>query len=107
MTPTSAGCFADDFNRLVNQVTVNYDRLAEQYKMYRRPDPGIAKAIWPHLAGARRVLNVGAGIGSYEPGDCEVIAVEPSEEMIALRSSATWRAVRGRKSTAVCSACRA
>ena len=34
---------------------------------------------------ARSVLNVGAGTGSYEPGDREVTAVEPSAVMIAQR----------------------
>lgn len=79
----------------MNQLIVNYDQLAEQYKMYRKPDPRIAASIWNHLAGARRVLNVGAGIGSYEPGDCEVFAVEPSEEMISLRSKSTATVIRG------------
>jgi SAM-dependent methyltransferase len=31
------------------------------------------------------VVNVGAGAGSYEPEDLEVVAVEPSEVMIAQR----------------------
>ena len=66
-------------------MAVNYNELANQYRHYRTPDPRIASAIWAHLAGAERVLNVGAGIGSYEPDNCEVIAVEPSEKMIALR----------------------
>jgi SAM-dependent methyltransferase len=74
---------------------VNYDQLAEQYKIYRKPEPRIAKPIWAHLAGARRVLNVGAGIGSYEPNDCEVSAVEPSEEMISLRSKSAAKVIRG------------
>jgi hypothetical protein len=31
------------------------------------------------------VINVGAGAGSYEPTDRDVLAVEPSEAMIAQR----------------------
>ncbi|MCU0729940.1 MAG: class I SAM-dependent methyltransferase, partial [Sphingopyxis sp.] len=34
------------------------------------------------------VVNVGAGTGSYEPGDRSVTAVEPSAEMIRKRTSA-------------------
>jgi SAM-dependent methyltransferase len=37
------------------------------------------------LGGARTVLNVGAGAGSYEPEDCHVLAVEPSSAMRAQR----------------------
>ena len=74
---------------------VNYDKLAEQYRLYRRPDPRIASAIWAHLDCAERVLNVGAGIGSYEPDNCEVLAVEPSEQMIDLRPTSTSKVIRG------------
>ena len=74
---------------------VNYDELAEQYRRYRKPDKRIASAIWAHLEGAERVLNVGAGIGSYEPDDCEVLAVEPSAQMITLRRTSTSKVVRG------------
>jgi SAM-dependent methyltransferase len=59
------------------------------------PDPRIASAIWTHLEGVERVLNVGAGIGSYEPDSCEVVAVEPSEKMIALRSISASKVIRG------------
>lgn len=37
------------------------------------------------LADARRVVNVGAGTGNYEPTDREVVAVEPSAVMISQR----------------------
>src|SRR4051794_8638406 len=37
------------------------------------------------LGDACTVLNVGAGAGSYEPSDRQVVAVEPSAEMIAQR----------------------
>lgn len=55
------------------------------YREVRRPDPRIAARIETALGDARSVLNVGAGTGSYEPVDREVIAVEPSAEMIAQR----------------------
>jgi SAM-dependent methyltransferase len=74
---------------------VNYDDLAKPYSRYRTPDTRIASAIWTHLKGAERVLNIGAGIGSYEPTNCEVVAVEPSKQMIALRPSSTSKVIRG------------
>ena len=40
------------------------------------------------LGRCRRLLNVGAGAGSYEPADRDVIAVEPSRAMIAQRADA-------------------
>lgn len=62
-----------------------YDRLGRGYAAVRRPDPRIAAAIETALGGARSVLNVGAGTGSYEPVDRDVTAVEPSGEMISQR----------------------
>jgi hypothetical protein len=55
-----------------------YDRIGATYASTRRPDPRIAAVIAGALAGARSVVNVGAGAGSYEPIDREVLAVEPS-----------------------------
>ncbi|HKT82291.1 MAG TPA: class I SAM-dependent methyltransferase [Solirubrobacterales bacterium] len=63
----------------------HYDRLGRGYAVTRKPDPRIAAGIDVALGPARAVLNVGAGTGSYEPPDREVIAVEPSGEMIAQR----------------------
>jgi SAM-dependent methyltransferase len=40
------------------------------------------------------VLNVGAGTGAYEPRDREVVAVEPSEVMIAQRAPGAAPVVR-------------
>ena len=76
-------------------MTVNYDELAKQYSRYRAPDARIASAIWTHLEGAELVLNVGAGMGSYEPDNCEVLAVEPSEQMLTLRRTSKSKIVRG------------
>ena len=39
-------------------------------------------------------MNVGAGTGSYEPGDRDVVAVEPSVAMIRQRDNRTGRVVR-------------
>ena len=65
-----------------------YDRIGRGYATTRRPDPRIARRILDALGGAERVLNVGAGAGSYEPEAASVVAVEPSGEMIAQRASA-------------------
>lgn len=62
-----------------------YDRIGRGYASGRRTDPRIAARIWAALGDARTVLNVGAGTGSYEPEDREVLAVEPSAVMRAQR----------------------
>jgi len=67
-----------------------YDVIGGGYAATRREDPRIASRIHAALGQARTVVNVGAGTGSYEPGDRRVIAVEPSQVMIAQRPP--WRA---------------
>jgi len=62
-----------------------YDAIGVGYGHHRRPDPRIAAAITDALDGADSLLNVGAGAGSYEPGDRAVVAVEPSLAMIRQR----------------------
>jgi SAM-dependent methyltransferase len=59
----------------------DYALVGDIYRRYRQPDPRIAAFISKGLADARRVLNVGAGTGSYEPTDRSVTAVEPSASM--------------------------
>ena len=71
-----------------------YDRIGERYATGRRTDPRIAAPIWAALGGARTVLNVGAGSGSYEPPGRRVVAVEPSVIMLAQRPGGTAPAVR-------------
>ncbi len=66
-----------------------YDTIGTSYATTRRPDPRIAERIHAALGDARRVLNVGAGTGSYEPTDRAVIAVEPSAVMLSQRSPGT------------------
>ena len=46
------------------------------------------------LGDATRVVNIGAGTGSYEPADRFVVAVEPSAVMIAQRQPGAAPAVR-------------
>jgi hypothetical protein len=62
-----------------------YDVIGDGYAATRRTDPRIAARIWQGLGEARTVLNVGAGTGTYEPPDCDVVAAEPSAVMRAQR----------------------
>jgi hypothetical protein len=62
-----------------------YDTIGTTYAATRRTEPRIAAQVWAALGDARTVLNVGAGTGSYEPGDRDVTAVEPSAVMQAQR----------------------
>ncbi len=62
-----------------------YDTIGATYTVTRRTEPRIAAGIWAALGDARTVLNVGAGTGSYEPSDRDVVAVEPSALMRAQR----------------------
>jgi SAM-dependent methyltransferase len=63
-----------------------YDKIGLNYSELRKPDSRIAEAIRSELGGAKTVLNVGAGTGSYEPSDLTVTAIEPSAEMIKKRA---------------------
>jgi SAM-dependent methyltransferase len=68
---------------------VDYEQHGRAYARHRRGDPRIAARIHAALGGAGTVLNVGAGSGSYEPGDRWVLAVEPSATMRAQRPPGT------------------
>ncbi len=72
-----------------------YDQIGINYSDIRRADPRIEAAIWEALGDARTVLNIGAGTGSYEPTDRDVIAVEPSPVMIAQRPAGSAPAIQG------------
>jgi SAM-dependent methyltransferase len=72
-----------------------YDRIGLSYSRVRRADPRFEAAIRRALGDAQRVLNIGAGAGSYEPGDREIIAVEPSPVMIAQRPVDAAAAIQG------------
>lgn len=71
-----------------------YDLLGRGYALHRCPDPRIAAKVDEALGEARSVLNVGAGTGSYEPRDRQVLAVEPSAVMIAQRPVGAPPAIR-------------
>ncbi len=71
-----------------------YDEIGKSYTVTRQTDARIAAQIQRALGGATRILNIGAGAGSYEPRDTDLIAVEPSAEMIAQRSSEAHEVVQ-------------
>ncbi len=73
-----------------------YDSIGTTYARTRREDPRIAKRIHQALGDARLVVNVGAGVGSYEPRDRDVIAIEPSSVMIAQRPAGAARVIQAR-----------
>jgi SAM-dependent methyltransferase len=75
-------------------VTPIYDRIGAGYATTRRPDARIAAAVMEALGDAATVLNVGAGAGGYEPADREVVAVEPSAEMIRQRPPGAARCIQ-------------
>jgi hypothetical protein len=63
----------------------DYGKIGTSYADYRRPEARIAAFIEQALAGARTVVNIGAGTGSYESQAFEMTAVEPSATMRAQR----------------------
>ena len=71
-----------------------YDAIGAEYASTRREDPAIAALIHEALGEARTVVNVGAGAGSYEPRDREVVPIEPSSVMIAQRDPALPQAIQ-------------
>jgi SAM-dependent methyltransferase len=73
---------------------IRYNAIGSDYGRTRRPDPRIARRIRAALGDARTVVNVGVGLGSYEPDDLEVTAVEPAAAMIAARPAAAAPCVR-------------
>ncbi len=75
---------------------VLYDRIGPGYVERRRADPRIAGAIEAALGNAATVVNVGAGAGSYEPDDRNVLAVEPSAKMRAQRPAGAAPCLDGR-----------
>ncbi|HEY8080795.1 MAG TPA: class I SAM-dependent methyltransferase [Acidimicrobiales bacterium] len=71
-----------------------YDTIGTTYAAHRREEPTWAHAIAMALDGARRIVNVGAGSGNYEPRGRQVVAVEPSATMVAHRPARAAPVIR-------------
>jgi SAM-dependent methyltransferase len=72
----------------------DYDEIGAGYAQRRRPDPRIAAQVRAALGDVSSVVNIGAGSGSYEPTDIEVVAVEPSATMVTQREPGGARVVQ-------------
>jgi SAM-dependent methyltransferase len=59
-----------------------YDTIGVAYRSHRRPDPRVAAQISAALGDAERIVNVGAGTGSYEPAGRFVAAFDASAVML-------------------------
>lgn len=73
---------------------VLYDKIGKDYSIGRKTDPEIAANIFQYLDEAESIVNIGAGTGSYEPDNKNLIAVEPSEEMIKQRLKSSYPLIR-------------
>lgn len=71
-----------------------YDRIGRQYTANRRADPRWEEIVAAQIGGAQRIVNVGAGTGSYEPVGRQVVAIEPSIVMVEQRSAGSAPVVR-------------
>lgn len=71
----------------IDNPAFNYDKFGKKYAAHRQTDEQIAGYVNRELAGAKTILNVGAGAGSYEPEGKYIVAVEPSETMRQQRLS--------------------
>lgn len=72
-----------------------YDQIGIGYRANRIPDARIGAQLHAALGDAVTVLNVGAGAGAYEPTDRRLLALEPSQVMLAQRPSGAAPAVCG------------
>jgi SAM-dependent methyltransferase len=71
-----------------------YDVIGVGYAGGRRTEPTWAAAISAAIPTGARVVNVGAGAGSYEPAHQTVLAVDPSPVMLGQRPEGAAPAVR-------------
>jgi SAM-dependent methyltransferase len=72
-----------------------YDSIGRSYSSRRQSDPRVAAAIDGAIGGCASILNVGAGVGSYEPAFRTVVALEPSSTMIAQRPPGAAPVIQG------------
>jgi SAM-dependent methyltransferase len=73
----------------------DYEETGHAYSSVRKSEPRFGVAIRKAFGDAKRVLNVGAGAGSYEPEDLDVVALEPSAVMRAQRPAHLVEAIDG------------
>jgi SAM-dependent methyltransferase len=59
-----------------------YDTIGVDYRRHRRPDPRLAARLHAALGDSERIVDVGAGAGSYEPDDRFVVAFDASMVML-------------------------
>ncbi len=71
-----------------------YNTIGSSYAQTRREDPQLYNRILTALEGMQTVVNIGAGTGSYEPRNLNVVAVEPSEVMVKQRKAGSAPAVK-------------
>jgi SAM-dependent methyltransferase len=76
-----------------------YDTIGRNYTAHRRADPRWEAVVAAQLGRAQRIVNVGAGTGSYEPARRGVVAIEPSTVMLSQRPPGAAPAVRASAST--------
>lgn len=72
-----------------------YGTIGRSYSRTRREDARIAAEIHVALGAGGPMVNVGAGYRNYEPADRNVVAVEPSQQMIDHRVGRPAPVVRG------------
>jgi SAM-dependent methyltransferase len=84
-TSSGAGGSGDELDIAPHRTPIRYEGVGSDYGRTRRSDPRIAQRIRAGLGDAGSVVNVGAGLGAYEPDDIEVTAVEPAAAMVAAR----------------------
>lgn len=85
----------DEARGLSVENPIAHDRAIHGYGPTRRADPAILSRIARAVGGAPSVVNIGAGTGSYEPPNRRVVAVEPSDVIIAQRRSDAAPVVKG------------
>jgi len=76
-------------------MNAKYDKTGINYATRRKNDPRIAIQLFSKLDGAQRIINIGEGTGSYEPDYIDLVALEPSLEMIGQRSLNSHPVIQG------------
>ena len=67
-----------------------YDQIGTGYTVTRCTDPKIEAQIKDEQINAKNIIDIGAGSGSYEPKGVNLVAVEPSIEMINQRGTHSY-----------------